>query len=67
MSYCYNLYTGDDMIRDATHHTMRMGNINKIIPMKNQHKIQNPLLSQIRLGEGYATDAIFYKVTSFEG
>jgi len=34
--------------------------------MRKHHKSCNPLLARNRLREGYATDTIFSKVTSFE-
>ena len=44
-----------------------VGKLSRSVPMRKRHKSRNPLLSINPLREGYATNTIFSKVTSFEG
>ena len=54
-------------MKDTIRHNTRAGKISHSISMRKHHKNKNPLLTRNRLREGYVTDTIFSKVTSFEG
>ena len=54
-------------MKDTLRHNTMAGKLSRSVPMRKHHKSRNPLLARNRLREGYATDTIFSKVTSFEG
>jgi len=61
------LYPGENIMKDTLRHNTMAGKLSLSVPMRKHHKSRNPLLARNRLREGYATDTIFSKVTSFEG
>ena len=63
----YFLCPGEDIMKDTLRHNTRAGKTSHSIPMRKHFRSRNPLLSRNRLREGFATDTVFSKVTSFEG
>ena len=63
----YFLCPGEDIMKDTLRHNTRAGKTSHSIPMRKHFRSRNPLLSRNCLREGFATDTVFSKVTSFEG
>lgn len=63
----YLLYPGKETVEKTLAATTQLAKTSTRIPMRQDLKSRNPLLTCTRLMEGYATDIWFLNVKSYEG
>ena len=67
MAAPYLLNPGDKTVQKTLEATTQLGRYSTHVPLRPHYKMRNPILTKVRLMEGWATDTWFFRITSYEG